>query len=414
MSLTLRYAARSIAAAGALGILAGCAEKTMTGPGSQEPVRPLTAVEQDVVRASTGFGLELLQHVHAAEAAPNVLLSPLSASMALGMALNGAVGATFHDMRDALGFDGLSEDQVNQAYRGLIAQLRARDPKVEFRLANSVWYERTFQVKPPFSQAARDYFDAEVGALDFASPAAPRTISQWAEQQTGGRIKDLVESIDPLDRMILVNAVYFKAPWTMPFEPNATRDGPFTRADGTVVQVPLMSGDRSYPMYEDGEVQAVELPYADSAFSMVLLAPAAGNTLDVLTAELTPARWDGWMSELTAQRLMLTVPKFRFEYDIEMNAVLEVMGMGIAFQPRVADFTRIADVDDLHISRVKQKAFIDVHELGTEAAAATSVTISVTSMPPVMRFDRPFLFAIRERSTGTILFIGRVGDPSVG
>ncbi|HSJ24682.1 MAG TPA: serpin family protein [Longimicrobiales bacterium] len=412
MLLNFRSAARSIAVTGAVGILAGCAEKTMTGPGAQEPVRPLTTVEQDVVSASTGFGLALLQNVHAAESAPNVLLSPLSASMALGMALNGAAGTTFNAMRDALGFDGMSEDQINRAYRGLVAQLRARDPKVEFRLANSVWYERTFQVKAPFIQAARDYFDAEVTALDFTSASAPGTISQWAEQQTGGRIRDLVDAIDPLDRMILVNAVYFKAPWTMPFEPNATRNGAFTRADGSEVQVPLMSGDRSYPSFSDDDVQIVELPYADTAFSMVLLAPAAGNTLDVLTAELTAAQWDGWMSELRAQRLMLTVPKFRFEYDIEMNAVLDVMGMGIAFQPRVADFTRIADVDDLHISRVRQKAFIDVHELGTEAAAATSVTISVTSMPPVMRFDRPFLFAIRERSTGTILFVGRVGDPS--
>jgi serine protease inhibitor len=156
----------------------------------------------------------------------------------------------------------------------------------------------------------------------------------------------------------------------------------------------------------------VELPYGDSAFSMVLLAPSRGNTLDVLVAELTAQQWTRYISRLERQRVMLRVPKFRFDYELDMNSVLAIMGMGIAFQPRVADFTRIADASDLHISRVKQKAFIDVHELGTEAAAATSVVMRVTSMPPELTFDRPFVFAIRERSSGTLLFVGRVGDPS--
>jgi serine protease inhibitor len=408
MRKTFRYAA----AAGAVALLAGCAEKTVTGPDAQEPVRAFTTAEQQVSNASTDFGLALLQNVHAGEGKPNVLLSPLSASMALGMALNGAVGATYDDMRRTLGFGDLSEAAVNQAYRGLIAQLRARDAKVEFTLANSIWYERSFQVKAPFLNAAREYFSAEVTALDFGSPTAPKTISDWAAQQTGGRIRDLVDYIDPLDRLFMVNAVYFKAPWTVPFQPNATRPGTFTRRDGSVVDVPLMSVDRAFAMYQDDEVMMVELPYADTAFSMVLLAPAEQNTLDVLTAELTSRRWAELIGRLEPQRIMLNVPKFRFEYELEMKNVLAMMGMAVAFQPGVADFTRMADAKDLHISRVKQKAFIDVHELGTEAAAATSVVGSVTSMPPVLRFDRPFLFAIRERSSGTLLFVGRVGDPS--
>jgi serine protease inhibitor len=397
----------------ACALLAGCAEKTLTGPPAPEPIRPFTNAEQHVSSANTSFGLGLLQQLHAAEPGrTNVLVSPLSASMALGMSLNGAVGRTFEDMRDALGFDGLDEQQINEAYRGLIAQLRARDAKVEFRLANSLWYERTFQVKAPFIQAARDYFAAEVAALDFASPSAPVTISEWAEQQTGGRIKDLVKTIDPLDRMILVNAVYFKAPWTTPFEPNSTRNGTFTRADGSIVDVPLMRADRAYRILQNDEVQMVELPYADTAFSMLVLAPAEGNTLDVLVAELRPDRWAGWIAQLRQERVVLTMPKFKFDYEIQMKEPLTQLGMGIAFQPGVADFTRIADMRDLHISRVKQKAFIDVHELGTEAAAATAVFIGPTSMPPELRFDRPFIFAIQERSTGTLLFIGRVGDPS--
>jgi serine protease inhibitor len=408
----MRKTVRCAALAGAAALLGGCAEKTLTGPGAQEPVRAFTTVERQVSGANTSFGLSLLQQVHATEAKSNVLLSPLSASMALGMALNGADGTTFDAMRRTLGFADLQQQQINEAYRGLIAQLRARDRSVEFRLANSVWHERTFQVKQPFLTAARDYFSAEVAALDFRSPSAPQTISQWAERETGGRIKNLVDRIDPLDRMILVNAVYFKAPWTMPFEPNATSNGAFTRADGSTVQTPLMRADRGFLHYQDNDVQMVELLYADSAFSMVLIAPRTGHRLDALIASLTPQRWDQLIARLERQRLMLTLPKFRFEYELEMKQVLSAMGMGIAFQPRQADFTRIADVDDLHISRVKQKAFIDVHELGTEAAAATSVTVGVTSMPPEMKFDRPFVFAIRERSSGTLLFVGRIGDPS--
>jgi serine protease inhibitor len=399
-----------ILAATAALITAGCAER-MTGP-VLEPVRPFTAAELRVSGASTAFGLGLLREIHTAEAAPNLLISPLSASMALGMTMNGAVGPTYDAMRATLGFDGLTEAQVNEAYRGLIAQLHSRDRKVEFRLANSVWYLQGWSIRQPFLDAARNHFSAHVAALDFSSPAAPQTISKWAETATGGRIRNLVERIDPLDRVFLVNAVYFKAPWTTPFEPNATRPGPFTRADGSVVTVPLMSLDRALPFVRDDDVHMVELAYGDTAFSMVVLAPAQGSSLDALVAGLTPARWDELIGRLRPERVMLTMPKFRFDYGVTMNDALQRLGMGIAFQPFVADFTRMADAADLHISRVKQKAFIDVHELGTEAAAATAVVASVTSMPPELRFDRPFLFAIRERSSGTLLFMGRVGDPS--
>jgi serine protease inhibitor len=388
--------------------LSGCA-KTISGP---EPVRNFTTAEQAVSAANTGFGLQLLQRLHAAESQPNVLVSPLSVSMALGMAMNGAAGETYDAMRSTLGFGNLPEDEVNAAYRGLIAQLRARDARVEFQLANSVWYRQGFAVKQPFLLAAQQHFDASVQALDFSSPAAPRTISQWAEDRTGGRIRDLVEQIDPLDVMFLVNAVYFKAPWQHPFEPAATQQRPFRRAEGSSVSVATMTQDRALPWFRDDDVQLVELPYAGGSFSMVLIAPASGTGLDGLVARLSAQQWEQWLSRLETGRVMLSMPKFRFDYGVQLLPALEALGMGIAFRPRDADFTRIADHDDLHISAVQHKSFIDVHELGTEAAAATSVTISVTSMPPELRFDRPFIFAIRERSSGTILFIGRVADPS--
>lgn len=395
--------------------LAACGSPTITDqPIPDEPERPFHDAELTVASASDAFGVRLLRQVAEAESAPNLLVSPLSASLALGMTLNGARESTYTAMRDVLGFTDLEQDAVNDAYRGLIPQLLARDPDVEFTLANALWYRRGFDVKQPFLDAARTHFRAHVADLDFSDAAAPRTISQWAEDRTGGRIRNLVEQIDPLDMLFLVNAVYFKAPWAQPFHPNSTRDASFSRDDGTTVMVPTMSQDAAFPHVVNDAVQAVELPYAEGDFAMLLLAPPAGSTLRAFVASLTAAQIDGWLDAMQNGRIMLSMPKFSFEYDVTMNDALTALGMGVAFDSEAANFDGIHDAtrDDLYISQVRQKAFIDVHELGTEAAAATSVTVSVTSMPPALAFDRPFLFAIRERESGTILFIGLVGDPS--
>ncbi len=406
------HSGRGMAAAVLLA-LAACGKETTVGPVT-EPPRDLTISEVKVSTANTSFGLGLLRELHRAEAEPNLFISPLSASMALGMTMNGARETTLDAMRRTLGFEGMSEADINAAYAGLIRQLRARDPKVEFRLANSVWHERTFAVEQPFLAAVREHFDAEVRGLDFADPASPGVISRWAEDATGGRIKDLIQSIDPLEVLFLVNAVYFKAPWTTPFNPDLTRPGPFRRTNGTV-QVPMMTEDASFRSFRDAEVEAVDLLYADSAFSMTLLMPVEGKSLDALVASLTPERWARLTDSFQPGRLMLTMPKFRFDYDIKLNDALSALGMGIAFQPFAANFRGINSQrtpHDLYISRVQHKTFIDVHELGTEAAAATAVGIGITSLPPSMTFDRPFLFAIRERSSDTLLFLGRIGDPS--
>jgi serine protease inhibitor len=417
--MTKRYGIRLLGLSTSF-LFAACAEKKPIEPGPGNPGQPiieqpraLTANEQLVATSNTSFGLALLNKVHASEAGPNFLISPLSASMALGMTMNGAVGTTFDAMRTTLGFGTLPEADVNAAYRGLIAQLRARDPKVEFGLANSLWHETTFPVHAAFSGAVRDNFDAQVTALDFGAASAPKTISDWASDKTGGRIKNLIEKIDPLEKLFLVNAVYFKAPWTAPFVPEATRPGTFRRLNGTDVSVPLMTRDGAFRHLMNSDVHAVELFYADSAYSMVLIMPAAAATPLTRIAEmLTAERWGTLLSQFTNGRVMLTMPKFRFDYSTKLNEPLKDLGMRIAFVPRSADFTRIANRDDLYITQVLQKSFIDVHELGTEAASATAVGVGVTSLPPQMQFTRPFFFAIRERSSGALLFIGRIGDPS--
>jgi serpin B len=405
----------TIRAALAIGLIAVTGACNGSPGGPTEPVRDFTPAELQVSAANTGFGLDLIRSVVDGSEKPNVLLSPLSVSMALGMTANGARGSTYDAMRSTLGFGGMADNAMNEAYAGLLRQLRARDPGVEFAIANSVWHERTFSVEQPFLDAARQHFDAEVRALDFRAPDAPSVISGWAENRTGGRIKNLIQSIDPLEVLFLVNAVYFKAPWAEPFEERATRDGPFNTLAGTVRNVPMMSADAARPLHRDADVDVIELLYADSAFGMVIVVPAEGRTLDQTVASLTAARWSAWMTGLASARILLTMPRFRFEFGTKLNNALADLGMGIAFQAGTADFGRInPSRDDLHISRVEHKTFIDVHERGTEAAAATAVGMSVTSLPPSITIDRPFLFAIRERTSGTLLFVGRVGDPAAG
>ncbi len=392
-------------------LIAACARDTVT----PEPKRPLTVQEQDVAKANTAFGFNLLRVVHQDEPAGNLLLSPLSVSMALGMTLNGAATTTFEAMRQTLAFDAQSQAQINEAYSGLLRQLRARDSKVEIGIANSIWYNQGFAVLPTFSDAVRNHFDSEVRQIDFASSGAPGLINGWAEEKTNGRIKDLIEQIDPDEVLFLVNAVYFKAPWTTTFHEGATQAAPFTRSDGSTVNAQMMNTDASFAAVRNEHVQAVELLYGDSAFSMVLVAPVQGASLAPVVDLLDPAKWAALISSLQRGRILLHMPKFKFTYEKALKDALTALGMGIAFDEARADLTRIANVRprNLFISRVEHKTYIDVHEKGTEAAGATAVGVSVTSMPPELKFDRPFIFAIRERSTGTLLFVGRVADPAM-
>lgn len=395
--------------------LAAC-DSDSSGPAQETPreqVRALTVQESKLAEASVGFGLKLFQETVARDAAkPNLMVSPLSVSLALGMTMNGAEGTTYDAMRNTLGFGSMSEAEINEGYKGLIAQLLARDPKLQLKIANSVWIENRFEVEPPFTSAARNFFNADVRKLDFADPAAPRTISNWAEQQTNGKIKDLIQEISRDEVMFLVNAVYFNAAWTHQFDPRATSNQSFTREAGGSVSVPTMSRRGLYRTVQNSDVVAAELLYGDSAFSMLLVMPASGSSIAPLAARLNPSFWNSLVAALRPGDVILSLPKFKFEYEKRLNDQLTAAGMGIIFSD-FADFDRINRQIDLVVSRVQHKTFIDVNEVGTEAAAATAVGIAPTSMPPEYKFNRPFLFAIRERSTGAILFMGKVGDPTI-
>ena len=391
---------------------------TATRPITELP-RQLTAAELGVIAASNTFAFGLLREVNRAHADSNVFLSPLSASMALGMTVNGAAGTTLDSMRAALGFGQMPLADMNASYQSIIALLRGLDPNVDFRIANSIWYRQGFPFEASFLDLGRRYFDARIEALDFADPGAPGVINGWVSDNTGGRIPTIVDQIPADAVMYLINAIYFKGAWTVRFDPADTRDGPFFAPGVSTPSARYMSLRDTLRYYEDDSLQAVDLAYGGGPFAMTVVLPREGGDVNALIAGLTASRWVDLTGRFSAREVDLYLPKFRLTWEDLLNEPLGALGMGIAFRPGEADFTGMSRQRgrELFISKVKQKTFVDVNEEGTEAAAVTAVEIGITSAGPerpVMRVDRPFLFAIRERYSGTLLFVGKIVRPPQG
>jgi len=393
-------------------LLAGCGDPL--GPGADtitELPRALTVSEQAVIRNGNTFGLELVSEAVARDARPNVVLSPLSASMALGMTLNGAAGATFDAMRSTLGFEGLSQAEINEAYLGLLELLTGLDPAVRFDVANSVWANKDVPFKDAFLQAVRAAFDARVETRDFADPATLTAINAWVKENTEGLIEKILDQLDPGMASVLINAIYFDGAWTSRFDPDKTTKASFRRADGSTVQVDMMNlSDVDFPLGGGADYSAAELPYGGEAFSMVVVVPQ-GDVRTFLQG-LDAARWESILQSLSVRTVdQLSLPKFTIAFDTWLNEPLKAMGMGVAFRPG-ADFTNMSPIgDQICIDFVRQKTYIEVDERGTKAAAVTAVGTRVESFNGLI-VDRPFVFALRERLSGTLLFVGMVGDPT--
>jgi serpin B len=402
-------------------IAAACGPKdSITNPVLTALPRPLTSAEEKLIAADNRFAFTLLRAVteDTRDKVPNLFVSPLSVALALGMTYNGAAGATEEAMRRTLELEGMSLPEVNEASRSLIALLRGLDPGVRFLIGNSIWYREGFAVEQSFFDANRTYFDAEVAALDFASPAAPERINDWVARRTEGLITEIVESPLPdYAVMYLINAIYFKGDWTQRFDRGRTGPAPFYLTDGSTVQVPMMRSTEALTVqaHQDAGVEMVELPYGGQAFSMIVVMPRDPAALDTLVAGLTADRWNDWVARLDTTSLYVSLPTFRLVNDLSLVAPLKALGMSIAFDcipPEMADFTRMHQPQEACITNVKHKTYVDVNEEGTEAAAVTSVEMGIISVPPAIVVDRPFLFAIRERLSGTILFLGAIRNPS--
>jgi len=384
-------------------------------PDEFEP-RELTPLEKQVVSADNSFGFKLFKQINSNERSKSVFISPLSVSMALGMTLNGADGATRDSMQRALELSGLTMEEVNSSYRNIIEILTHLDSKVIFQIANSIWYRNGLPVESEFIKVSRDNFNAEVNGLNFADPNAAKIINAWVDRATNSRIKEIIEDPIPFNVvMYLINAIYFKGTWTYEFNKDLTRDDLFTLPDGTRKPCKMMSQIGTFKYYADENVQVIDLPYGNGKFSMAVLLPKWGIDIDAFVAGLTQEQWEALTSRFTETDIKILFPKFKLEYENELKDELSSMGMGIAFTGG-ANFSRICRQVPLEISKVKHKTFVEVNEEGTEAAAVTSVEIILTSggsSVPVMRVDHPFIFAIREHHSGTILFIGKIVEPSL-
>jgi serine protease inhibitor len=402
-----------VAVAG-LGLLVACGGGDVLGPIEGLP-RELSIAEGQLIEADNRFAFKLFREISRQEGDSNIFISPLSAAMALGMTYNGAAGSTQVAMQEVLELQGMGLQEVNESYRSLIDLLRNLDPRVEFLLANSIWYRQGYPIEQEFLDLNREYFDAEVAALDFSSPAAPGTINAWVRENTANRIDSIVVGpISPLTVMYLINAIYFKGDWVYQFDRNLTMSAPFMLKDGSETLVPMMSHGGKVEIginWADGVVLG-DIAYGGGAYSMTVLLPTTASDIDSLVTRLTQENWDRWIAGLGSTEIEVQLPKFTLEYAITLNDVLTALGMGIAFDPGRADFSRMYAGGGVYIDSVVQKTFVDVNEEGTEAAAVTSVVVGRSSAGTSFVVDRPFLFVIRERYSGAIMFMGKILDPT--
>lgn len=372
----------------------------------------LTQKQKELVGKSNSFGFTFFKTALGRNTSnKNMMISPLSVSMALGMTRNGASGTTLSAMTSTLGFDGMSDTEINDSYKYIIETFTKLDSKVNLSIANSIWYRNTFSVLDAFKNTNKEYFNATVTPLDFMNPESVNTINSWVSEKTNNLIPKIVDKISSDNVMFLINAVYFKGQWKYQFDKNNSGPKPFYLSNGTAIQAQSMVQHATLPYFENTMLQAVEMPYNQGNYTMTLVIPKGSISLkDVANSLNTSPDW-----LFVDKDIQVQLPKFKFEYSEEaMLDILTQMGMGVAFIPGQADFTRINPQGDLFISAVKHKTFIETNEEGTEAAAVTSVVVSVTSFPggPTQFIvDKPFIFFIREKSTGTILFIGTVQNP---
>lgn len=371
-----------------------------------------------LIEADNEFGLEIFQKIREESKDENIMISPLSISVALAMAYNGADGETKTEMEKVLRLYGLTPDEINASYKMLIAALQSVDKDVVFEIANSIFYKNGFSVKQDFLNINKTYYDAEVESLDFNSPAAVEAINNWVADKTHQKIMKIIDSLSPDSRMILINAIYFNGIWSREFDEDGTKMRPFYKNSTASEEIAMMNKEDKLDYSSNTLFKAVKIPYGNAQYNMVVLLPAEGkNSRDVIS-QLNADNWKEWTKNFkTEDHVVVTMPRFKFEFESDLNNALKEMGMKKAFQTSGADFSKISDIY-LYISKIKHKSFIDVNETGTEAAAVTSVEFATTSIGPgdqvqkiYFTVNKPFVFAITEKDTNAILFVGEVQNP---
>ncbi len=395
-----------------------CEKDTNNIPGGEPKPIVLSTEQQALIQNGRSFSFDLFREVaEDALEGDNVFISPLSVSLALAMTYNGAEASTQQAMHEAMRLPDLPVNKINESWQKLIKDLASVDPKVIMTIANSIWYREGFQVQTPFIKTNKDFYNAEVRALDFDRADAADIINKWVSDNTNKLIEKIIDNIPSETVMYLINAIYFKGQWKYEFDPNETAPAPFYLHQGGNKQVPMMHQSELFGYYSNDMFSAAELPYGRGNYSMIVVLPHQHASVFDVQQSLDDALWHELSDSFSDQReLIVTLPKFSFAFEQKLKQVLTRMGMGIAFDPNMANFAGINPQAELFISEVIHKAFVEVNEEGTEAAAVTAVEVGVTSFDPstpvLFRVDRPFLFFIKEKYTNAVIFAGRVMDPS--
>jgi serpin B len=375
---------------------------------------------EKVVDGSNRFAFDLYQGLRGTEG--NLFCSPASISAALAMALNGTGGQTATELAKTLHLQ-MPEAQVNRQMRALQGSWQIKDARqgVRIEVANRLWGQEGFQFLPEFLQTTRNDYGAELGRLDFKNDAqqARRTINDWVEEHTGHKIQNLIASPKLLHdaRLVLTNAIYFKGSWQTPFAKRLTKEQAFHPKDGREIKIPFMHSARHFRYAAGDDLQILQLPYGDGSFSMIALLPSSVDGLAGLEKALSAENLQAWINGLRSTEVEVFLPKFKTTSQFQLADTLKSLGMTRAFEPS-ADFSRMSIEKDLFLSAVIHKAFVDVNEEGTEAAAATAMMATVGAAPgprpepPVFRADHPFVFLIRDERTEAVLFLGRIVDPT--
>jgi serpin B len=397
-----------------LGLLMTVVFATAEGQVKTLPVSPDLA---QVARDNNQFALEL--YARLAEKPGNRFFSPYSISNALAMTYAGAGGKTAEEMASTLHF-ALEPDRFHRGFGELVRALQSEGAKRKYqlRVANRLWGQKDYGFLPNFLKLSEHTYGAGLKEVDFenATEEARKTINAWVEDETNKKIKELLKpGILTVDtRLVLTNAIYFKAAWLRPFEKKATKPGDFTTADGKKVKAEMMHAHHRARFLDGGNFQALDLPYEGNELSMFVFLPKKADGLAELEKSLTIGNLEKWLPKMRDYIVDISVPKFKVTDEFLLNDVLKEMGIKLAFDARRADFSNMTSRDQLFIKHVIHKAFVDVNEAGTEAAAATAVVMEARSLPPpaIFRADHPFVYLIRDNRTGSILFLGRVTDPS--
>ena len=379
----------------------------------------LTTTEKSakIIAADNQFGFEIFQKVNASlSESKNTMISPMSISLALGMLYNGTDGNTKTQMENMLHKSGLNADDINQSYKDLVTGLASHDPKVELSIANAIFYRNTFPVKTDFITTNQNYYQAEVSGLDFTKTTETlNTVNGWVNTKTKGKIDQIISRVNPEDVMYILDAIYFNGEWQYRFETKETADMSFTKEDQSVIQVPTMTIENPFNYFSDQNFQMLEMPYGSGKFSMLIFLPASGKCTNDIISLMTAENVNGWISKMTEQKKKVFLPKFEFKFEDSLVDELKALGMTDAFNDTKANLTGISEAAKLFVSEVTHKSYIKVDERGTEAAAVTSIIVGTTSVGPdqnTFKADHPFVFAIREKDTKSILFIGKVMNPN--